>query len=1096
MNVVMRLLVGSLFLLVASPIVRAYDHPDPTAEDPYEFAIRDHAMFLNELSNRRRLNTFFPNEQSVFYGVPVRYVNSSRGNLTFVRRDLVIMGRIPIVIGRIYDSTIRTDTGFGPGWRLSLAETIEARPNGEFVYVDDSGSEIPLVQRSGAYFVRDPGPSDIASIDIGSDRARIVLRNGWTKVFRLNGERLALAEVRDAYGNTLSIQYRGSRLARIETQNGRFVSVQWNASGRIGRVVDDQDRAVSYVYDERGLLRAVADIGANQWQYEYDESMRLSAATDPQGIPLLAISSDSSNRAVAVEVLGERYQYRYDQGRTTIRDQANRTTFIRHNRYGIATSVTGPTGFVSEVRLDELNRVTSLIHNYAPRATISYGPNGRPETLTSYWDSEQTSYVYAYDASNRPTSVTGSDGSNLALAYNAAGDLLRKQVGTHWTEYEYTAEGDLQAVTNNYGATTYAHNADGQVETIANIGSNTSLTYFPSGKLQSIAFPDGSLHDYRYNVIGLRESVNRGSDFDIEYQYDAAGNLNRSIGFDASGRQIGQSFELDRAYRARVVRHDAGDITKATYDRSGNPETLANSEDPAMPRYSYTYDESNRLLAVADGDTIIGSYVYSGTEPDLRDQLDHHTMRIGANAVRQSTTFGNLHSIAYTRPYGTYLQVVRFNEATSSFDLSGENGVILPDAVRLNSLARQELLKLDGGIQARIDFDRPSNATFLPPEYATINCAQGCVFNGIIVKANGVQGSITVPVGSSVNLTAHKVGVNSCDLLICSWYKNGVWAGFGTPSAWQHTFTSAGAFDMLGACECSPCDFFDYQSVMVNVTCTATVSIASPPHNPSPTDSAWATNYSFLSTSTIAGNATTSPSGAASGVLWTLTPTIGTVQNVSPSNRLGPSISFNPNVTHPPYTPGAGSTAASPPLSYALKANRCSSNDTNTVTQDVRDTIRQEYVNHGISVPSRSGFTSVVGSLHFSASEISQSAYAVMVGDPGLIGEAVRTEYNQQLRTALGNPNFPDQGLNMSSGWRNPERNENVFGVVSSIHQYGNAADLQILTSTVTASGLTSAQLWTILAAAGDAVGTAFCENGPSQVACTNAVVTHVHTQN
>lgn len=212
---------------------------------------------------------------------------------------------------------------------------------------------------------------------------------------------------------------------------------------------------------------------------------------------------------------------------------------------------------------------------------------------------------------------------------------------------------------------------------------------------------------------------------------------------------------------------------------------------------------------------------------------------------------------------------------------------------------------------------------------------------------------------------------------------------------------------------------------------------------------------------------------------------------------MGPAVSFQPNVTHPPYTPGAGSFSASSPLSYAIRAAVCSSQDTHTVTQDQRDRVRQEYLNHGISIPSRADFTTVAATAHFSASEISQSAYTLMVGNPGIRGEAVRGQYNQLLRTTLGNPAFPEQGLAMSSGWRNPERNEAVNSLaVASIHQYGNAADLQVLSSTVTASGLTMAQLWGILAAAGDAVGSGFCERGNVQVSCNDPLgVSHVHVQ-
>jgi hypothetical protein len=173
------------------------------------------------------------------------------------------------------------------------------------------------------------------------------------------------------------------------------------------------------------------------------------------------------------------------------------------------------------------------------------------------------------------------------------------------------------------------------------------------------------------------------------------------------------------------------------------------------------------------------------------------------------------------------------------------------------------------------------------------------------------------------------------------------------------------------------------------------------------------------------------------------------------------------------------------------------------VTQDLRDIIRQEYQHHGITVPARQDLTPVVRSAHFEESEISQSypTYGLLLGNPGAVGEATRAAFNQLLRSALGNPNFPEQGLLMTSGWRNPQRNEAVGGSPTSIHQYGNAVDLKILNDTVTASGLPVAQLWEILASAGDAVASGFCErqeqNQTIQVLCNDpGGVTHVHVQN
>lgn len=352
-----------------------------------------------------------------------------------------------------------------------------------------------------------------------------------------------------------------------------------------------------------------------------------------------------------------------------------------------------------------------------------------------------------------------------------------------------------------------------------------------------------------------------------------------------------------------------------------------------------------------------------------------------------------------------------------------------------------------------------------------------------------------------MTLTANKASGSTCANLFCDWYVNGLPVGWGSP--FPYTFTTPGSYQVDAACECSPCDVLGAGYIYVNVACSASVSISSPPNNPNPTDAAWQTNYTFLSTSTISGSAAATPSGYSSGIQWTIVPTIGGTQNLVPSNGMGPSISFRPSVIHPPYGQG-GSLSQSPPLSYAMRAARCQSLTTNTITQDQRDKIRQEYVNHSITIPDRAAITTVVATAHFSVSEISQSAYTLIVtnagtySNPGALGEAGRTAYNTGLRTALANPNFPDQGIGMSSGWRNPERNEAIGSTqVASVHQYGGAADLQILSSTITASGLTSAQVWQILADAGDAVASGFCERGALQVACNDPLgVTHVHVQN
>ncbi len=825
MNTLTRWLLISLSLLAACPVLRG--QAASPEQNPAERVIRNHAAYLNELSDRRRLNTFFPNEQSAFYGVPIRYVNSYRGNFTFVRRDLVTADRIPIVLARVYDSSIRTDSGFGPGWHLSLAETMVRHPNDTVSYVDDSASELILVRRGSGYAPRDPGPTDIASIEARDDALRVIYRSGWTKQFKRNADRFVLVAIRDPHGNTLTLRYRDKQLSRIEAQNGRFVAVEWDQSERIGHIADDQGRAVSYAYDGLGRLEAVTDLGGNRWRYEYDHLGRLKRVIDPRNVTTLEAAFDSDSRARSVQILGAQYQYKYEEAGTLITDEANRVTRISHNRYGIATSVSNPVGFVSEVRLDEQNRVTTLLHKGAPRATFTYGPGGWVDTLTRFDDSGVVALAYEYDDAGRATRITGTDGSRLMLEYNASGDLLRKTEGEATLEYEYTAQGDLRSVTQAGETTLYMQNSDGQIETIKSPRGDTQLIYFPDGKLKSIRFADGAVHEYRYNTLGFRQEVERSDDTEIYYWYDVAGNLIRSDGLNANGAVAGQTFDMNDNNQAEIIRFAAGDSVRVTYDASGNPETITAS-DPEAPALEYLYDSTDRLVAVQDGEAISGSYLYEDTEPDLRLQLDDRTMRVGASALRQSATLGNILSVAYTRPYGSILGTVRFDEATRAFDLPSDFGLYPPDAVTRNSLTRRKLVDVDkGDVEARINFDRPSNVMYLPAEYATINCAS-CVFTGVILRGNGVTGTLSVPYGSTVTLVASKTPASTCPdaNIFYDWTINGgvmPWDGGGPQF---HTFTAPGTHLVRVQGECTPCDVIRVATLTVNVApCSAGVSL-------------------------------------------------------------------------------------------------------------------------------------------------------------------------------------------------------------------------------------------------------------------------------
>ncbi len=338
------------------------------------------------------------------------------------------------------------------------------------------------------------------------------------------------------------------------------------------------------------------------------------------------------------------------------------------------------------------------------------------------------------------------------------------------------------------------------------------------------------------------------------------------------------------------------------------------------------------------------------------------------------------------------------------------------------------------------------------------------------------------------------------------------------------------------------------------------VEILEPPDNPNPQDADFATNFSFLSTDTILARAVLTPNdGDPQRLMWHVRPAIGTIKNPIPANMRGLNFSFQPEITHPPYRPSNGSKNRSDPLSYDIEARFCTNGHVVTITQDQKDIIRQEYVNHGLTVPAREDLSVPTATTNFSVTEINSTSYSIILGDPGGLAQDIRDEYDnliyddtqevpigtmgmmpidrvvgpgaviKRIGAILDTPpcnNAPDPGtcddivlgnavvagpngiaeteavnrttnlpLRLNSTWRNPERNESVGGVKGSRHQFGNAVDLDILDP---GGGKSVPQLYCILETAADSLPgvSGFTEHLGTQIDdCTNTTITHLHAQ-
>jgi RHS repeat-associated protein len=269
-----------------------------------------------------------------------------------------------------------------------------------------------------------------------------------------------------------------------------------------------------YAYDAAGRLTSMLDPADNEWTYEYDWAGRQIAASDP----------DAGGSSTTYDVLG----------RVTTRTNGNHQTVA--------------------YTYDALSRVTSVRDGSplgATRATWTYDDSILKGVLTSSTrhvnGQAYTTRTDSWDTAYRPTSTT--------LELPNSGPFTNLQDRTLTTQYAYTVDGQQSRIT--YPAVA---KADGTAQGKLVLGAEAVTTTYDAGSSMPSWMSGGfgwgtyvaaSLFDADGRPISMdlgntygavvtygyedatkrlasisldRERIN-GTDLDLHYQYDAAGNV-------------------------------------------------------------------------------------------------------------------------------------------------------------------------------------------------------------------------------------------------------------------------------------------------------------------------------------------------------------------------------------------------------------------------------------------------------------------------------------------------------------------------------------------------------------------------------------------
>lgn len=542
------------------------------------------------------------------------HVIACNGEVAFERTDAILPGPLEFRWQRFYRHTNTGDTGLGTGWRHSLSEQLLVR---------DGEAELHTAE---GRLVRFAVPAIGHSCYNRFERLllhrqslhsyRVTGFDQPQKIFRSDGvnSALPLAEIRDRFGNSLTIDYQEGLPGKIVSSWGRVVEFRCR-EGHIEELVNahapaDQQQLCRYQYDAPLLVEAA--VGLRRERYAYRE--QLLAAIDSAEKGNLQFRYDNQQRCCELQLnqlthtlswrkaqrrctllSSDRHpiQWKFnDCGQLTDERQQDRHRSWLYDLYGNLCQAIAADGRRSIYRYDELGRLTRYTRD---NISDRYLYDGRGFPAVTQLRGEQ---VWRYECSDLglPERISDPESNPWQCHYSERGQLLQitdPEGGR--VQFNWDSQGQLQSIRRgdrqwgfeyDYWQRLTALVADGE--------TRQQWHYGHCGELREITLGE-SRYRLDYDEHGRPCALHAGNNQSLHWHFDEAGNY-RQIRF-ADGPQWHLRCNAHR--QLTELETDAGN-TAWLYDKFGQ---LVSREDPHKRLRQWHYNPDGKVREYRDNGT-------------------------------------------------------------------------------------------------------------------------------------------------------------------------------------------------------------------------------------------------------------------------------------------------------------------------------------------------------------------------------------------------------------------------------------------------------------------------------------------------------------
>lgn len=446
----------------------------------------------------------------------------------------------------------------------------------------------------------------------------------------------------------------GNRLTWSDEAENSW-SWTYNTEGQVKTATNPEGGTTTFEYWSHGALQDVTDHFNNRTRLLYDGYRRLTTIEFPDGSRRLVELNDRGDISQVTSVLGEVYEYSYDENgllsqlmsssgayRRVERDgQGKITRFIRPGENGEA---------YTDATYDAMARLATVTRPGEPAMQLDYNAIGQLENVV---DQSSQTWTINRDAENTLKSIDPPGEDILVFDNSSNAQLIntRATAGNEQVAVELDSMNRVVAMSNALEQrTVIERDKRGLVTGVARpepepgVAVRTAFEHDALGNTTKITDPEGGEWENRRDAMGRISEIVDPLDKVTKIRY-GVGNRPNQIEFpDGAG-----NVTLDTNAAGQLTRENYSDGTSIELDRDtqGRPvsgtnlvighNTRGNLDDSNGVRISYDDLDRIRRITMADGRYI--DYFYErGYLVRIVDWLGGETL-IERNARGQATSF-------------------------------------------------------------------------------------------------------------------------------------------------------------------------------------------------------------------------------------------------------------------------------------------------------------------------------------------------------------------------------------------------------------------------------------------------------------------------